>query len=511
MTAVRPVHNCGVCERCRKRVPAEHAVRDGKIYLQKHCPDCGLTEAIVSSDAEAWQQKRDIWRYDPNEDGCGLTCTSCEVDHHPRIAFLDITNRCNMNCAICIANIPGMGFLFEPPLSYFENVLAKLGQCEPKPTVQLFGGEPTMREDLFEIIAIARRHGLRVRIVTNGLRLADEEFCRKLCEADIPVLLSYDGASPEIYERLRGSPGACEKKMKAFENLKKYSKRKNTIMCCVARGVNDHLIRGIIDACHEAPKTFGHLHMIPLTQTWQEGEIDVETATTLEEAENIVAEAFPGETVEFLPAGIGHRFGSTMRFFGSPRLTFGGVHPNCESATVFVSDGERYHPLTHFLRRPLKEVVEQAIRRADRIEPKLERLDPSRAVQRWRGRWLVLRTFGGLLCSTIDWRKLMKGNRFLAMLRIAAGLAAGRKLRNLLRRHTHAAHALTTVVLPFEEYHSADGQRLRHCAAAYAFEDPKTGRLRFIPVCAASLYKDDLERAIAAKYAAEPADVPSSV
>jgi uncharacterized radical SAM superfamily Fe-S cluster-containing enzyme len=84
--------------------------------------------------------------------------------------FLDVTNRCNSNCPICINNTPSMGFLFEPPLEYFENVFQQLSRYDPKPVVQLFGGEPTVRRDLFEIIRLARSAGLRPRVVTNGLK-----------------------------------------------------------------------------------------------------------------------------------------------------------------------------------------------------------------------------------------------------------------------------------------------------------------------------------------------------
>ena len=182
--------NYGVCDPCRKRVPAEHVVRDGKVFLRKRCPDCGPNEALVSTDAPRWQRKREICHYDPDRPiNCSLRCESCARDHHPRMVFLDVTNRCNMNCPICIANIPGMGFEFNPPLSYFEKVLDGLARMVPKPLVQLFGGEPTVRQDLFEIIEIARSKGLDVRIVTNGIKLADEEYCKRICDARVHVLL----------------------------------------------------------------------------------------------------------------------------------------------------------------------------------------------------------------------------------------------------------------------------------------------------------------------------------
>ena len=84
----------------------------------------------------------------------------------------------------------------------------------PQPVVQLFGGEPTVRDDLFEIIALARKYGLKPHVTTNGLRLADEEYCKKICEARVGMRFAFDGFSPDIYEKLRHNRPAYDKKIK---------------------------------------------------------------------------------------------------------------------------------------------------------------------------------------------------------------------------------------------------------------------------------------------------------
>ena len=43
--------NLGVCNKCGKTVPLEYLERDGRLYLVKHCPDCGTTESLSSSNA----------------------------------------------------------------------------------------------------------------------------------------------------------------------------------------------------------------------------------------------------------------------------------------------------------------------------------------------------------------------------------------------------------------------------------------------------------------------------
>ena len=56
-----------------------------------------------------------------------------------------------------------------------------------KTLVQLSGGEPTVRDDLPEIVAYAKEVGCKyVQLNSNGLRLAeDEDFTRRLAEAGL--------------------------------------------------------------------------------------------------------------------------------------------------------------------------------------------------------------------------------------------------------------------------------------------------------------------------------------
>ena len=226
----------GFCSECRDRVPAEYHFENGQVWFRKSCPDCGTNESLISSDAASWQAKRDLWEGAPARKSvaCTLNCDRCKINHSPAMLFMDVTNRCNMDCPMCGFSLRGMGFEFNPPLEYFEKVLHAVSEMRPRPVVNLFGGEPTVRDDMFDIIDIGRKYGLDMQITTNGLRLADEEYCRKLCEAGVGLRLAFDGRSREIYERLRNNGPAYDKKMRALENLKKYSRRKHTIIACAA-------------------------------------------------------------------------------------------------------------------------------------------------------------------------------------------------------------------------------------------------------------------------------------
>ena len=106
------------------------------------------------------------------------------------------------------------------------------------------------------------------------------------------------------------------------------------------------------------------------------------------------------------------------------------------------------------------------------------------------------------IVAYLNLRRILKGTPFFTIVRILAALAIGRRAKDVFRKHSHIQDALRMIVLPFEEYHAIDGARLQHCAAGFAFEDPDTGEVRTIPVCSFSLYKIDIQRKIAEKYAA---------
>ena len=502
MPVTRP--NLGLCNTCRDRVPAEFLIRDNQVWIRKDCPRCGPNEALVSSDAAAWQAKRRRWNYVPLEPvGCTLNCDRCGVDHRPNMVFLDVTNRCNMNCPICIATIRGMGFDFNPPMEYFEKIFAHIARMDPQPVVMLFGGEPTVRDDLLDIIALARRHGLKAHVTTNGVRLADEEYCRRLCQARVPMRFAFDGRPLEIYEKLRRNRAAGEKKLQGLENLRKYSRRKHSIIACAAWGVNDQHLPDMLQYIHDNRDLISDLGIIPLTENWEKGEFNVAAHTTLEDVEKMVTQAVGGGEVEFIPAGLSYAARKLRPFFRrNPRselLLLAGVHPNCESLTLLVSDGRRYRGLNHYLRRPFGDVASELVEWVNRLEPRLARLDPERFWQRLRGKLICVRAMGPWILGAIHWRRLVDGNPVLGILKL--GLTElGRRIVRPWRKTRRPRRILRVAVLPFEEQHSVDAARMESCKAVFAYEDADDGQVKTIPACLWYPYRNALLEKLSGKY-----------
>jgi len=486
--------NRGICSKCSRITPAHHKIRDGKVVLIKECPDCGSTETVVSSNAERYLEKRDMMCYEGDAvRTCGLNCTSCNTHKPPSLVFIDVTNRCNMNCPICLANIPAMGFRFDPPMAYFDKIFQRLVQFEKQPKIQLFGGEPTVRKDLIEIINLAKdKYGLQARVVTNGLRLADEEYCRQIVETGTQVMFSFDGRHPSIYEKTRKSANVLERKLMGLEHLGKYGKSQVTLMCCASHD-NEAYLADLIEYCHDNRHFIAALDLIPLTAEWGPEEVDVESCS-IEEVEKMMKTSVPG--LEFFPAGIIPRLKTLCETFPLGRITFGGAHPNCESVSILISDSEKYSPPSRFMKTPMDDAIRDALAMDAAMTEKFAK----KPLTLKKRRLLYGIVFHRFLRKHIDLREVFGGSPLLGILKIMGGRMKGRKTKDLLRKHTRLHGLLRIIILPFEEKECVEAARLVDCPAAFAYEHPESKEIRFMPVCSWSIHKDDMLRATAETY-----------
>jgi uncharacterized radical SAM superfamily Fe-S cluster-containing enzyme len=494
--------NRGICATCGKVVPVRHEDRDGKVYLVKECPRCGESDSLVSSNAERYRAKRDLVGYAGEaQNTCALNCATCNKHKPPTLVFIDVTNRCNMNCPICLANIPAMGFRFDPPMDYFEKIFQRLAEMKPKPKIQLFGGEPTVREDLIDMILLAKqKYGLQARVVTNGLRLANEEYCKKLLKTGTQLMFSFDGRDASIYERGRKHPKAYERKMKALENIRKHRKSKITIMTAVGEGMNDQFLADLVDFCHEGRDYIAALDLIPLTAHWGPEEVEAQSAT-IEDVERMMGESVPG--MQFFPAGYFYGLSALRQTFDLGRITFGGSHPNCESVSLLVSDGSRYRPISDYVKGSFMETLKEVQDLDKLMQERLPKSLWGRLFGR-RGRQLVYGSrLLGLMRRRAKLDQVFTGSPTAAVLRVLWGLLTGKKLKNLLRANSKCHSILRAIVLPFEESGCVESARLVDCPAAFAYEHAQSGDVRLMPVCAWAMHKNHILRDISTRYGTE--------
>ncbi len=132
----------------------------------------------------------------------------------------EITRRCNLACAHCRA--AAQDEIYAGELSTRECLAVVDSICEVgKPILILTGGEPLMREDVFEIGRYASGKGLRVVVGTNGTVIS-EELALKM--AAVPIAragVSLDFPTAELQDEFRGKQGAFEAALSGIENLQK--------------------------------------------------------------------------------------------------------------------------------------------------------------------------------------------------------------------------------------------------------------------------------------------------
>ncbi|MBO5497207.1 MAG: radical SAM protein [Oscillospiraceae bacterium] len=231
-----------VCPICLKNLPAALTRReDGVILLEKTCPQHGSFSVPVWQglvDFESWLLGTESLPAG-SALGCPGNCGICpEHEIGTCCALLEVTSRCNLRCRYCFAD--GGGGEPDPSQEELKAAIRDIAKTCGGPLLQLSGGEPTLRDDLPELVRYAREAGCSyTQVNTNGIRLArDPDYARRLKEAGLDIVfLQFDGTRNEIYETLRGAP-LLETKLEAIRVCSEL-RIGVTLVPTVVKGVND--------------------------------------------------------------------------------------------------------------------------------------------------------------------------------------------------------------------------------------------------------------------------------
>ena len=260
--------------------------RDGNVYLDRTCPEHGQVRQLVwgsQLDWIAWSEGESEETAEfgsqttmrdsvlASNDHCPHGCETC-TQHiiEPCCVLLEVTQRCNLGCPVCFAQAGGVdGIALAPDPSievighWYDRVLEQAGAAN----LQFSGGEPTVRDDLPQIIELGREKGFRYfQINTNGLRIADEpDYARVLKDAGAScVFLQFDGVSDDVYHTLRGRP-LLERKLAAIEACAE-ARIPVVLVPTVARGVNDGQLGDIVRLALDHAPTVRGVHIQPLAR-----------------------------------------------------------------------------------------------------------------------------------------------------------------------------------------------------------------------------------------------------
>jgi len=120
-----------------------------------------------------------------------------------RRVYVEITNKCNLNCSTCMRNVWDTAY-GGMSVETFKRILAELDDLPAKPEIFFGGyGEPLSHPACLELIELAKAAGHPVSLISNGILLT-EQVTRRLIELKLDRLwVSLDGASPESYADVR--------------------------------------------------------------------------------------------------------------------------------------------------------------------------------------------------------------------------------------------------------------------------------------------------------------------
>jgi len=130
--------------------------------------------------------------------------------------FLHVTNQCNLRCVhCCVDSRQKLGNeLGAAEIGRFVDELARMGATR----INFTGGEPLMREDIFELIEYAAGKGMEVRLETNGSLLTKEKIAR-LKSAGLDLLtVSLDGSRRGTHDSFRGRAGLFDTVVREIRN-----------------------------------------------------------------------------------------------------------------------------------------------------------------------------------------------------------------------------------------------------------------------------------------------------
>lgn len=129
---------------------------------------------------------------------------------------LALTYRCNNRCVHCYAGGPRE--TEELKTRQWFRVIDRLFRVGI-PHVTFTGGEPTLREDLPQLIRHAEETGLVSGLVTNGRRLRDARYVDGLVEAGIDhIQITLESHRAEVHDRITGVPGSWEESVQGLKN-----------------------------------------------------------------------------------------------------------------------------------------------------------------------------------------------------------------------------------------------------------------------------------------------------
>lgn len=137
--------------------------------------------------------------------------------------WINITNRCNLNCPQCFAETKGH---YVTDLAY-NDIINTLDECDCNlQEIILSGGEPSLHPQLLDIVKFIKERQIKVKLLTNGsIVFWEEQKILDLLKLIDDIQVSIDGISMQTHDAIRGK-GSFSNVIKCLKLIKNKKVRK---------------------------------------------------------------------------------------------------------------------------------------------------------------------------------------------------------------------------------------------------------------------------------------------
>jgi len=481
-----------------------------EVWMTKHCDKHGDFQDLLSTDAEEYLR---AGKFSQSGSGvqnpisytsgdCPTRCGLCfEHESKTVLAIIDVTNRCNMRCPVCFANAGTAGYVYEPTIEQIDRMLETATKVNfPKGihALQLSGGEPTVREDLPDIVRLVKRHGINhIEVNTNGLRVGDPQtgagYLKTLMDAGVSTLyLQFDGLNPDprmiarvptsdekgrylsIEGRRKLADYYTERQLNVPNNARKAGFESIVLVVTLQRGVNDNQMGDILRYAGENSDVVRCVNFQPVSMAGRMDRNKIrDVRITNADVVNGVEKQTGGQikATDFYPIPVEVPLASYIELVRGRKDHYDrfSAHSQCGRATlVYVQkkDGRvTFDPITRHMDA---EGLYSSLARAS---------EDGRFVGTLRGLYGILRNTDGRLKRDMVGPILLRGNY--------------EGTGDFMRR------VLMIGDMHFMDAYNFDFQRVHKCAIHYLVPDEKFGA-RVIPFCTMNnFHRAGVERQLA--------------
>ena len=326
--------------------------RDGKIIIEKTCPQHGTFTDVLSINPAFLQR---IERFFPGRDYAAVTDrlhnhgTSSIKYGRGSVLTVDLTNRCNMMCDPCFMDANQVGYVHELTLDDVKKILDDALTIKPRRqlTVQFSGGEPTISPIFLDAVAYARQIGYNsAQAATNGIRFAeDPQFALDAARAGLRVAyLQFDGVGePANAHRKVGN--LFEVKLRAIDNLYRAG-IDIALVVTIVRTINDDQVGRIVKFAVENCDKISFVSFQPVSFTGRDEDIDDRTRAERRYTLSHLAEDLKRQTGateplrDWYPLSAAGAVSDLTDLISGAAADFGtmkcGCHPNCGTGTALL-------------------------------------------------------------------------------------------------------------------------------------------------------------------------------